>query len=189
MLAATLVTFGQTATAARLDVLASADLVRPGDPLSITVTGDSEDAGALLIRVLLMYEGLVEPSNAVGPFVLSTEPPFPGAEWTILPQTGRCDVTPVGSCVAVDAASLAIPTGGPALELLPSTLSVFAFDTSAALPGSMLTFQAVPDGVGFFVAGVESELVSVRVIPEPGTAALLGLGLAATAVARRNREA
>jgi hypothetical protein len=79
--------------------------------------------------------------------------------------------------------------GGPPLELLPSTLSVFAFDTSAALPGSTLTFQAVPDAVAFFVAGVESEIISVRVIPEPATAALLGLGLAAMAVVRRSREA
>jgi hypothetical protein len=182
-LAMVLMLFGQSTSAARLDVLASATSIRPGDALSITVTGDSEGARAFLIRVLLEYSGVVDPSNDPGPFVLNSGSTD---EWTVLPQTGRCDVTSVGSCVAVDAASLAIPAGGPALELLPSTLSVFAFDTRAALPGSMLTFQAVPDGVGFFVAGVESEIVSVRVIPEPGTAALLGLGLIATMLLRRS---
>jgi hypothetical protein len=182
---------GQAASAARLDVLASADSIRPGDALSITVTGDSEGAVAHLIRVLLEYDGLVEPSDAPGPFVLNTNPPspYPGAEWTALAQTGSCDVVPVGTCVAVDAASLYLfPISGPSLELLPSTLSVFAFDTSAALPGSTLTFQAVPDGVGFFVAGVQSEIVSVHVIPEPSTALLLGLGLTVLAV-RRERKA
>ena len=182
ILAAALLILGHTATAARLDVLTSADFVRPGDPLSITVTGDSEGSEAVVIRVLLAYDGLAEPSNAVGPFVLNSGS---DDEWTVLPQTGRCDVTPVGSCVAVDAASLTVPSLGPPLELLPSTLSVFAFDTSAALPGSTLTFQAVPDGVGFFVAGVQSEIVSVHVIPEPAPVALLGLGLIATALLRR----
>jgi hypothetical protein len=174
----------QVSTAARLDVLASAASIRPGDALSITVTGDSEGSGDVLIRVLLEYEGLVEPSNAVGPFVLDSGS---SDEWTVLPQTGRCDVTPVGSCVAADAGSLFFfPELGPPLELLPSTLSVFAFDTSAALPGSTLTFQAVPDGFGFFLGG-PSEVVSVLVIPEPASIALRGLGLIATALLRRSR--
>jgi hypothetical protein len=176
---------GQPASAARLDVLASATIIRPGDPLSITVTGDSEGAVEVLIRALLEYEGLAEPSNAPGPFVLNTNPPFPGAEWTVLSQTGRCDVTPVGSCVAVDAGSFSIPTGGPPLELLPSTLSVFAFDTSSAFAGSTLTFRAVPAG---FFGAPPSETVSVRVIPEPAPAALVGLGLMAVALLRRSRH-
>jgi hypothetical protein len=173
------------ALAARLDVLPSATSIRPGDALSITVTGDSEGAVAGLIRVLLEYDGLIEPSNAPGPFVLNTEPPPLGAEWTIFPQHGRCDATPVGSCIAAEAGSQLIPSGGPPLVLLPSTLSVFAFDTSAALPGSTLTFQAVPDGVGFFGGGAQSDIVSVRVIPEPVPAALLGLALIAIALLRR----
>jgi hypothetical protein len=178
----------QAASAARLDVMASAASIRPGDALSITVTGDSEGAVANLIRVLLEHDDVIEPNNAPGPFVLNTNPRFPGAEWTVLSQTGRCDVTPVGSCVAMDAASLTNPLGGPPRELLPSTLSVFAFDTSAALPGSTLTFQAVPDAVAFFVAGVESEIISVRVIPEPAPAALVGLGLIVVALLRRSRQ-
>jgi hypothetical protein len=185
ILATTLLIFGQSATAARLDVLPSATSVRPGDALSITVTGDSEGAFEVFFRVVLEYEGVIEPSNATGPFLLNSGT---SNEWTTFSQHGRCDLVPVGSCVAADAGSLTNPLGGPALELLPSTLSVFAFDTSAALPGSTLTFQAMP-APNFFVEGVTSEVVSVHVIPEPATAALLGLGLAAMAVVRRKREA
>ena len=180
----------QVATAARLDVLASTTSIRPGDALSITVAGDSEGATDELIRVLLAYDGPIEPSNAPGPFVLNTNPPseYPGATWTALVQTGRCDVTPAGTCVAVDAASsYFFPIFGPSLELLPSTLSVFAFDTSAALPGSTLTFQALPDGFGFFLGG-PSGIVSVHVIPEPASAALLGLGLIVAALLQRSRH-
>jgi hypothetical protein len=103
----------QAASAARLDVMASAASIRPGDALSITVTGDSEGAFEVFFRVVLEYEGLIEPSNATGPFVLNSGS---SNEWTTFFQHGRCDVVPVGSCVAADAGSLTNPAGGPALN-------------------------------------------------------------------------
>jgi hypothetical protein len=83
------------------------------------------------------------------------------------------------TCIAVSAF-----TDFGALDLLPSTLSTFAFDTSGALPGSTLTFQVIPEFSGFFGAG-PSEVVTVQVIPEPAPASLVAIGLLALAVVRR----
>jgi len=164
------------AGAARIDVLASNSSVAPGDALSITVVGDSEGAVASQMFGRLHYSGDVEASDAQGPFDLrsSAGPDF----WmTVGSEHGVCGRPgdPPRTCIAFSAFSDPFAT-----DLLPSTLSVFVFDTSGALPGSILTFQVVPEFSGFFGAG-PSEVVTVQVIPEPAPALLVALGLLALA--------
>jgi len=165
-----------SASAARLEVLVSSASVAPGDPLSVSVLGDSEGETSRIAGAILLYSGDVLPSDATGPFELLTT--NPDALWFATPLMGRCGLAedPASSCRAVDAFT------DPSIrsDLLPGTLTIFDFDTSSALPGTLLTFQAVPTSGGFFGAG-PSEVVTVQVIPEPASALLVALGVLAAA--------
>lgn len=172
--------FGLPISAARLDVVASSTSIAPGDALSITVLGDSEGETAGLMFARLHYSGPVIANDAEGPFVLESSPS--DDQWNVFgSQHGVCGrpEDPPMTCIAVSAF-----TDFGALDLLPSTLSVFAFDTSGAAPGSTLTFQVIPEFSGFFGAG-PSDVVTVQVIPEPTPASLVAIGLLALAAARR----
>jgi len=162
-----------SAGAAYLDVQVSNSLIAPGDPLSVSVLGDSEGETSFTIVANLAYTGTVTPSDATGPFELLRSI---GYEWEPTALMGRCGLEedPPSTCRALDAFTQFSPA-----DLLLSTFSTFEFDTSAALPGSVLTFQAVPaGGIGFFSAG-PSEVVTVQVIPEPAAGLLVALGLLA----------
>jgi hypothetical protein len=174
-----------SASAARLEVVSSSAVIIPGDPLSVSVLGDSEGEASFTAAAILLFTGGVIPSDAAGPFVLETT--NVSSEWFATTFMGRCDVPelpelPPDSCLAVHA--FADPS---AIDLLPGTFSVFHFDTSLAVPGSVLTFQAAPaGGVGFdFFSAGPSEIVTVQVIPEPAPAALVALGLLAFVTTRR----
>jgi hypothetical protein len=131
------------------------------------------------------YTGAVIANSAEGPFVLESS--HTTLSWQVAgPEHGVCGrpEDPPMSCIAVSAFSDLVGS----LDLLPSTLSVFAFDTSGALLGSTLTFQVIPEASGFFSAG-PSEVVTVQVIPEPAAGLLVALGLVAVAATARTRAA
>jgi len=84
---------------------------------------------------------------------------------------------------------VALESGGVALGLLPSY--DFTFDIEM-LTGALFTdpFEAsikvrYTDGLGNKVGALVSENITLQVIPEPGTALLVGLGLAGLSARRR----
>ena len=169
-----------SADAARLEVIASEDTIQPGDLLTVSVLGDSDGEVGNALSALLVFEGISRPSDAMGPFVLNTTGGESGiAEWgpRFPDRYGKCETPedPLGTCRAAEA--VFIPFIDPAIDLLPSTLSVFEFETSDLIPGGVIRFQAEPREPSLFFSAGPSEIVTVRVIPEPGTAVLVALGL------------
>jgi hypothetical protein len=156
----------------------------PGDVVTITLRGDSEGRFEFSMLVELTYEetldivgrsaGTLEDSNAfLSWFRASTDLQCGAAA----PSLGLAD----NQCIAVHA----FETYGP-LDLLPSTLSTWRFDTTNA-SGDLVFFLDPWDRGGqsaepFF--GLPGTQVTVAMIPEPSTALLLGLGLAALASRR-----
>jgi hypothetical protein len=163
-------------SAARIEVMTSSTSIAPGDALSVSVLGDSEGETAFTAAVLLVYSGNAVPADATGPFELESS--TPDAIWETTGRTGACglETFPPDSCLALEA----FTDPGIRGNLLLGTFTIFEFDTSTAAPGSLLTFQAIPAGIGFFGAG-PSEVVTVQVIPEPTPGLLVALGLLALA--------
>ena len=156
----------------------------PGDMVTITLRGDSEGRASLSMLVELTFEETLE---VVGRSAGTLNDSSSHQNWFRASRDLRCGAEVSGpsltenQCIAVDA----FETYGP-LDLLPSTLSTWQFDTTGALGD--LVFSLDPTEASFgqeFFFGFSGTQITVEMIPEPATALLLGLGLAALLVLRR----
>ncbi len=149
---------------------------RPGDPVTLTLTGDSEGREAPLLGALLTVDPSLDLESATAGTLSDSGMRYGQFfYWAQTALVGTCGVGPYlesNECVAVDAFSAGSINSYP-LDLIPSTLSTFTFDTTDAT-GDIL-FSLDPDGAGFF--GLPG--TTLTIVPEPGTAALLGLGMVA----------
>jgi len=158
---------------------------RPGDVLEIEIRGDSEGRRSLFASTRLTFDSALQVlGSTTGPLPTSDLPQV----WLRTGADGLCGDDRLGldanQCVALDAFAYDLPTP---IDLLPATLSTWQFDTSDATGD--LTFIVEPWGntagvdPGFFFDFPGTQ-ITVAMIPEPSTALLLGLGLAALASRR-----
>jgi len=155
----------------------------PGDMVTITLRGDSEGRASVSMQVELTFEetlGIVDRSAGT----LNDSSEF--RAWGRTSRDLQCGAAATGlgladnQCMAVDA----FESYGP-LDLLPSTLSTWQFDTTGARGD--LVFSLDPTEASFgqeFFFGFPGTQITVEMIPEPYTALLLSLGLAALASRR-----
>jgi len=153
----------------------------PGDILTVTLTGDSGGLTSNIIRAVLRFQPSLTFLNGTPGQVQSSDPIDFWAQTAEVGTCGAGNLAP-NQCTALDAFTY-IHFGSESylIDLMPSTLATFQFGTSAAT--GPLGFALEPDGGGFF--GLPG--VTLGQIPEPTTAARLGLGLAALGWARRQR--
>jgi hypothetical protein len=159
----------------------------PGDLLTITLRGDSEGREAIEMLVELTFDPTLQVASRSAGTLNDSSPFF---SWLRPSSDLECGAAAPGAslgenqCIAVHA----FETYGP-LDLLPSTLSTWQFDTTNA-SGDLVFFLDPWDREGVshdhFFFDFPGTQVTVAMIPEPTTALLLGLGLAALA-ARRDR--
>jgi hypothetical protein len=154
----------------------------PGNVLTLTLLGDSEGRASLSMLVELTFEETLE---VVGRSAGTLNDSSAGRNWIRASRDLQCGAAVSGlaenQCIAVDA----FETYGP-LDLLPSTLSTWQFDTTNA--HGDLVFFLDPRESSFgqeFFFGFPGTQITVEMIPEPSTGLLLGLGLASLAAVRR----
>ena len=164
--------------AATLSVVADQASYSPGDTITLTVTGDSQGATATGIfgRLLFSSAGAISPAGATPTqttlLALGSIPWLAGVTSC---SSSTCDMfNQVGAFGA---------TPAPASNLLVATVSFLA---GPGLGIVNVTWETNP-GTGFALDffGLTNAPGTSFVIPEPATALLLGLGLAALATARR----
>jgi hypothetical protein len=110
-----------------------------------------------------------------------------GLDYTVVPtEVGRVDIlTSAASPFDIGAGVLENCFLGGAPGGTPNPFATFSCNITAAVGGGG-TFQlrfAETDNAGYFNMGIDN--VSISAVPEPGTLALLGLGLAALGFSRR----
>lgn len=173
---ATLVGFASAANAASVVITANAATYNPGDLITLTVTGTalSESSTQVFGEILITGTGSVVGS---GPTVQAALASFGGAlPWTIGGDT-TCSNT---ACIVFN--QLLGVTPFP-VSNTPLAIGVLQYTAGAA--GTVnINFDATD--FDFFAAALPAQL-SIQVVPEPTTAAMLGLGLFGLAIAGRRR--
>ena len=152
----------------------------PGDVITITVAGDSEGREAVSISLLMTVDEELTLVSVNRGTLYSSDSSV--QEWMHAPVSGTCGTIGLAAnqCFAVDAFTTYT---GQRADLLPSTLTTWQFDTTGATGDLVVLLE--PDGVGFF--GFPGTQVTVTMIPEPASVALLCAGLVALAARRRAR--
>jgi hypothetical protein len=163
----------------------------PGDIVELTILGDSSVNGDGLppyletgyLEVALTIDPSLSVVSSSAGTLMKGDTGSPGDSWLNTALAGTCGEGgfAANECVAVNAFD-SYNFGSGMLGLIPSTLSVFQFDTTGA--SGPLHFSLDPFGNGFF--GLPG--TTFTVVPEPGTAGLLGLGLVVLARTRRRRS-
>ena len=153
----------------------------PGDTVTLTVTGDSEGASTTGIFGRLLFDNPAI-GNLDGQMATQTTLLALGSiPWLV----GTSDCT-ASTCNMFNQVGAFGATPAPASNLLVSTVSFVA-----GPPGTTANVSWEMDlGTGFaldFFGITSSPGLTLTVIPEPTTAALLGLGLFGLAAAGRRR--
>jgi len=160
----------------------------PGEVITITLTGDSEGRLDPFLGAVIGFSarrGVVAPVAATRGALATS---FSASVWlhyfysANVDSCGAVGGLSASECLAVHATESYLPEFRP-IDLLPSTLSTWQFDTTDARGDLLFTLEPW-DPVGFFDFPAATPLV-ILAIPEPATAALLGVGLFALGAARR----
>jgi PEP-CTERM motif len=157
----------------------------PGDILTVTISGNSEGLTSAFISLILTFDPSLSLVSSTAGVLADSDP---NLFWQQTAFTGTCGLGGYApnECRALDAYEY-VSFGGVPIDLLPSTFSTFQFDTSSA-PGIFeISVEPCTYPVGTHSFFDLPGKTIIWPIPEPTTAALLGLGLAALGVARRQR--
>ena len=194
----TAVTFATVANAATL--VASAPDSAPGGLVTITLTGTTvpyaptgveptDNATSIDVRIVGAGFSGVSAETGVGGTCIAATGCLGGAGWV---PGGTQGSTVGGNFIALSQIGGLTPgpitnnmTPGVPFSTGESSLSA-VFTTTAGGPGTYPIMLA-DLGVGFFDVSGSQQIGSYTVVPEPTTAALMGLGLLALAASGRKR--
>ena len=168
--AAGLVLGSSAATGATLTAVLSSNSANPGDVVTLTLSGDPQGASAGSILIAL--------TTSAGSFVNAALQPDQSA-WNVLnPQS--CAAT---SCSIADGFSFGATAG------VASAYGTVDIDTAGLAPGSqvVLTLTGNPNLI-YFGLNTDQPAGVINIVPEPGTAAMMGLGMLGLAFAGRHRK-
>jgi hypothetical protein len=166
------------ANAASITVTSDSSTYSVSDTITLTIIGDSMGVFDNAVLATLLYNEALVTEAAFGSQTQFTTAGF--LPWTV--ATIPCGVIP-GGCTVVN--QLLGPSPGPVDQLLTATLTLHA----TALGTVNVTFDSSggPNTLDFF--GITSAGgTSFTIVPEPTTAALLGLGIAGLTIAGRRRK-
>jgi hypothetical protein len=184
ILAAVVATLGlaSAASSATLTVVADQAQYTVGQTITLTVTGDTQAGTALLAFGRLLFD-----NPAVAAFATGTPSQTPMLAFGSIPWVDGPLVCAAASCEMMNQISPITATPANSSNLLIATVSFLAttpgvtnvnWDTNSS-GGFQLDFFGLTNA-----AGTSFEVIPV---PEPTTAALLGLGLLGLTVAGRRR--
>jgi hypothetical protein len=182
VLAAAALAFGASAAgAATLTATPSTTVFFPGEIVTITLAGDPEGgtASSILVDLIAVCSACGGSSGTFQNEVLTAEP---SAGWTVPPAPGTCSGN---SCSLANTFSFGVVTGSA------WAIGTVELNTAGVLPGTTidLVFTSNPNLIYY---GLSSDVVAATLymggIPEPGTAALMGLGLLGLGFVARSRR-
>lgn len=162
--------FAAAANAATLSVVSDKGTYNPGETIILTVTGDSEGAAANAIIGVLTYDAVLTDTVTSSQTVHTS---FGG----FVPWTPGVLVVSDGSATVFNQIGGITPAPVDQLQIATATLTASSAGVVTVNFSSTLNF--------FGITGAQPGVASFTIVPEPTTAALLGLGLFGLAVAGR----
>jgi len=177
---ATLIGLASAANAATLTVVADQANYLVGDTITLTVTGDTQGGTALLVFGRLLFDAPVAAYSTGAPnqnALLAFGGALPWVTGPLSCGAASCEMMNQISPVVGQAVTSSVPLIATVSFLATAVgTSNVNWDTNQA-GGFGLDFFGLNDAAG----------TTINVIPEPTTAALLGLGMLGLAVAGRRR--